>query len=823
VVPSTQTPLPSNSDLQGPLTPTSDIADEARSAHRLVKSLHLAFTPAQEAQLGQLLGVAGHLGPFQLERATKFLRTLVSSNGLSNWGNNAVATALELTETFIRALPDSTPLLDLTTTSCAALHFQHASHSFGAFLSKYNQIQRTQNFSEFTVAFRALTRHGCASGEDVLAVADRFKSLIDDPRINSTERQQNLLTYFRGLIWKGWDFVASLILLEDALDKQRNVDQTLRLSALSSTAGRADSRPFWARRPQSHVPAAVEFLAMHKVSDSELGLATLLYHRTRATQGDHAEVDATALRLFTLFEVCRYTEPASPVKLFAKVEDAILSGDNPANLIHLLTINQLRSQDNRTTQKAIEALIGAGSFKEFGERVELLRSVYKADVPAYPRNELPQPETLPLLEQQNTIFKEAMNAFAIYRQARASIGLMSTELRPSHADHPGLLVQFATEIANVSRVFCEDGAYPGSGIVISKIRPENVFELDPKRPSDPYHRYLQTKGWSQEGINDFLASKILLTDELMVISMPSCTRYAFRGEPLSAVFFRQSPSNTSGSQCLLVPTSLIDAKLHGCTFDFWDRPISSPGLPDLSKRGFYPEAFELEARDRSLPFFDIGSPTNIGGFSNARPKLPQSSEVPTVTLNNLFGLGDRDPWGNRKKSSLMNDREAFDKHLQLHKDIAPLVAGYSRTFAIFADRYCAFKRGDTPDNSRLDVGIISDEPPLPAGTVMLAEAYRYHCHLRAASASRAHFPTIRFFQRDRLHLGALSHFELDTYTMQLTVADGAIQLPTLDKTRLHEVDDSVVRSLCVSPGALNAWQLYVRPHLGGVVPFVCFD
>jgi hypothetical protein len=804
-----------------PRSPDNDIPPSL--TQHILTALHTPFSAHDEQRLCELLKASNHLGSFQLVRFRDFFRELLASNRLSNWGGRAVTNALSLGETFVAALPDSSPSLDLTTTHCAAVHFQHDPRAFGTFLSKYNQIQRAEPFTRFAVAFRSLIRHGAAAGEDILTVTDHFRNLIEDPRIQTSEREHNLLSYFRGLIWRDWDFVGSLVLLEDTLEHQKNVDQALRLCALSATAGRADSRPFWQRRSQTHVPAAVDFLAREKASDRELALATLLYHRAENAQEENVGIDAWALRLFTLLEVCRFTAPRGPEKIFSKVEDAILSGTDPSGLINLLTVNQLRSQDHRTSQKAIEGLIGAGTLKEFQLKLELLRSVYNADVPPYPMERAKDFEPSPLLERQNEIFKEAMNAFSIFRQARYAIDRMAPELRPSQGEHPGLLLRFAAEIGDVSRVYCEEGGYPGNGIVLSKIRATNVFEVDTKRGSDPYHHYLRTKGWTQAGIDDFLASRIMLTDELIVVSAPQSPRYTFRGDALSAVFFREGPGNTSGSQCFLVPTSIIDAKLQGCTFDFWDTPIASRGLHDLSKRGFYPEAFELEARQQQLPFFDIGSPTNIGGFSNSRPTLPKDSELANTMLNAFFGLQDKDPWGNPKKAHLIKHRDLFDQHLQLHAEIAPLVSGYSSIFAVFSDRYCAFKRGDTPDNSQLDVGLISELTPLPAGMVMLEEAYRHHCYLRAESAPKELFPTIRFFQRDKLHLGPVSNFELDTSTMQLTVADGPVQLPILEKQKLTEVDDTVVRALCVSAEALHAWQLYVRPHLGGLVPYLCFD
>jgi hypothetical protein len=778
------------------------------------------FSRSEHKCLSEYLARAIRLG--KLSHYQEFVAGLLSENRLSNWNKEGTSTALSLSSVFLAALPDLPESTEIKLLQNVAVEYQRNHKSFAQFIVSYSQLIKREGFSgDKQRSFRMLLNLGIGKLEDPLTFVTEFDRLLECPGIQSSSNHRDLISFFRGLILNDWDFINSIRMLADVMQSQKNPVYVLNLVALSSHAGNVQTRSISSSDRPAFIPPALDYLVLGETNVKELSIASRLYDHARQHSYDP---QSASMKLFAMFEISKFTNIRSSEIFYSKLEKSLLANKDPSQLFSILMTDLLRSTDSFTTRRAIENLISSRDLQSFQLELEKLRSIYNADVPDFTvQKSTDRSHGQNFLHEQTLIFKQAMNAFADFQQARCLISLIAPEIIPAPGDSPGLLAKFGLEVGDVDRFSCKDGDYPGSGIIIKNIKTENIFDLELNTHAGVFQRYLEVKGWSNDGIQDFLASRILIAAEMIIISVSKSPKYTYCGIELSAVFFGDGPGNVGRSQCFLVPTEIIETKLSGCCYSYWDSPDINLSADDLSTRDFSPEAFVISAKEAGLPVFDVGSPTNIGGFSNAGIKMPTNSAQLRSMINNMYGIRDLDPWGNLKKNHLFDKPEQFANHKNVHQPLSRIVSGFADVLNIFSDRYSAFKRGDTPDNSLKDAGYLNSNRDIAAGMLMVEDAYQHHCYLHQAKAKPQYFPKIRFYQKGSLQSGAVRGFELDSFDMKLTLSDQTIQLPTMMDRKSLEVNDDLISIFTTSADVVEAWQLYVRPHLTGLIPFRCFD
>lgn len=776
-----------------------------------------ATSPARRASVekafSEQTAKAELLEPWQKEIFKEFLENYLRASDSRKIKFSESVT--EPLETLLRALPHYHSKVESGVLADAYSYYQGSAKQFSAFIDHHCKLSRDPNFTNLQIGLRVIVRVGIHSDEAPLQIIKAFSEILGSPGFGSLTDKNQFTEFLRGLALNNWSIVSSLITLHDALEVQSNKDLAMQLCALSTLEGYTPRRETFG---EALKPSVVDYLSLSSVPDSYLNLALTLYERADL---DPLQKNISASKLCLLLEVCAYNPNTNTENVIRKISNEIFHGRSIDDLADVMLRNIDKSADNTSTRRLIEKIIRQQDFEEIAKNIQLLRDLHNADVPY----DIPlQKGQQNYFKKQVCIFEQALECFDTFRRVRSFIDVIRAELRNFPDGHPGVMASFAHEMADVLKVHCSTGGYPGKGIDLSNLREENLFTADLDRPDDPLHRYLDEFECNLQTLRDFIGTRFVITDECIIIMGPSGARYKIGSEELCATFFADGPNNSGSNQCFLYPNKIISQMLSGTTHDFLDTAESCSGLEDLADKGMYPENLVIEARNQDRLFFDIGAATNIGGLSNSTGVFPLADHGFSWVLDSKLGLQDLDPWGNLKKMSLLRFPQLFEEHVSYHETLIGIIQKLGQSFKILENRYAAWKKGLTPDNSEKESGWISSIPAEHRHLRMLEFAYRWHIHLQSPEMANSGIENARleFLTLGKLHEGPMSQFYLDIKAMKLVLPDGEIQLPRISQQSQPDDVDALVEELCFSKKASDSWNTHVRPYLAQLMPTISF-
>jgi hypothetical protein len=383
---------------------------------------------------------------------------------------------------------------------------------------------------------------------------------------------------------------------------------------------------------------------------------------------------------------------------------------------------------------------------------------------------------------------------------------------------PPMLVRFGLDSAErVSILNSRDNSkFPGKGLLISGIKTERVFPIDPhwqKRGKDsPHWRWLEGQGlfaksyFHRFNMGDMSECSFLKMRGLKCVIPPSSEAYTIDKTHYSYLVYNNhfAPLTTTA---IGVPSVVIWELLGNSQINALDYRGYEPTRDDLSNVDFSFRALTEICKRKRLNILDLTYGSVIGGgLCNAF--LPKSKPHFTWEIDASAGQIWMDNWGHVHKSFITNS--VNDSQIDDDPRIIDARVMHSRIFEVFRplqDFAAAFdfarsfyKMGATFTNdssSRVNEGDPEQEDlqsrdgdneiqpaprlaPHPYRFRMLEEAYRWHLGGRENGWSYEQFPELHFawvLDPSSLPAPALRKFKLDLATMVLTTKDGEYQLP----------------------------------------------
>ena len=724
----------------------------------------------------------------------------------------------ELAEAFLQLAPDFVSDADLSVLPQIAYSCLGRVADFSKFLQSYGEVVRSEYYPYIKVAFRVATKYCLQNGESPLRVSEAFKDLLSLGVLSSEQDLQKFNSFVRGLLSNEWNVSPSILFLGDCLLRQTQRGAALALCAEVSTATKPTTSKHWERYFQNLVPTVLEFMMLGSMSNDEITCARQLVDRCQKSNFDTSEA---VNKLFAVYEACRLTGKSSTTAaVVKKVQHELSANRDPIPVLNQLGRGVALSFDNLSMRRLIERMIDSTELDAFRRELTILRESHRADVvtECFSQTDL----ALSNHGRQVEVFKQSLQTFSRLREIRSFLSSINGELRKLPDGHPSLLSRFAYETAEVSNLACHREKGGQDGLLISQFHAHKLFDLDPSGENGALKRYTSVPGWSPTVICDFLNSRIVVTDSCVVLSSNGDARFSHNGVALSAVYIFGEQDNPSALQCYLVPTAIIDQKIEGCSYDFFELPGRVRELNCLERSGFYPEALAAAAESLNLPHYDVGAATCIGGLSNSI--IDSSSELPIFGSALVDPWAPKDAWGNILKSAVLDKAEPFSQHYKLHQELREILAAYNNVMLVLENRYSTWKKGNTPDISADERSWVDVLPGVNSGYKMLAEAFRWHLCLSGSDAPASSYPKLVFTQVGKASLGAVDNFSIDTRTMTLDLNGAEIQLLAADFMSGigGRSEEQNLEQFCINSKAGEIWQLDVRPSLAGLMPVLKF-
>ncbi len=788
---------------------------------RMQQAFSNAATDSVRVEFYRQTARVASLDPQRQKLYTDFLQDYFRISLNSARPTHLATTALLSFERLIDALPHyysearhseriaAPPLADV------CLHYYDDAESFSKFIDQHLAISRTETYKDYSTAFRVLIRTGLHSHQSAVQIAKSFQELISSDSLQKLDQKSQLEEFLRGLVLNGWPIASSLMSIKDILDRNSNKDKAMELCAKSSLLGSpGDLGPL----PECYSfirPAAVEFLSVDNVSSELLDLGLQLYGKIPQNP---EQKNVSARKMFTLLEIISFNTKVEPASVLKKLRLAIAKGSNIDGFLDIMLRNTERSTENLQIRQLIEKLIRAENYDNVAATLEVLRNIHNADVPdsgAF------RQRSKTYFEQQVEIFNQALECFDTFRRIRLFLSQIKSELRDFPDGHPGIFASFAAEMSEVSRIKC----LSGNALKMSNLRSDHLFFEDPNEPDSPLHRYTDELGCNEHDLREFILSSLIITDKNLITFGQDDDQYYLGNEQLCSIAFADTPENTGGNQCFLYPKEIIDQLLTGTSYDFLETPDERKNLKDLDESSLDPESLAARAYEFNRLFFDIGAATNIGGLSNSAGVFNLPASQLKWNLESVLGLQDLDPWGNPKKMSLLKLPKQFERHANYHQNLIGIIEQLGSTFMILENRYAAWKKGRTPDNSEKEGGWINQLSAENQHLRMLHFAYRWHIHLQSPDRDKLGINNARmyFTELSSPENGPVSDFWIDIDKMQLVLHGETIQLPTIHELDEHSDVDALAYKLCISEPVQSAWHNHVSPFWQQLMPTIDFN
>ena len=684
-------------------------------------------------------------------------------------------------------------------------------------LDKYGVILSADNWESLIVPFRAALKVGSANNENLINVLDAFSQVAQRPMLLTDRNLPHTLEFIRGLVFHGWDVGASLMMLDDAANKQHDLNSTLRRCATATALMPTEKRQWWDRRDLAVSPL-LELLSIDTLDDrlAQLGEDLIKYCSDR-------KIPAFSImsQYCALCEVCRcLSDPSIPDVVERGVQHSIMRCDNPETVLRHLFIGISRRVDNVGVGRLVEKLSETRSPNEIRDLINQIRTTYNGDV----LNEVTCVSTAnaSLAEKQRQIFSQSVaDLRGLIDNSRCNL-IYKGDLVDFPNGGLSLLARFGCEVGEAEKIFYAVDGVQTPGIKISSLKPEFLFSLDVEE-QDWFNRYRSSRGWAKANIDHFLGAEIVFLPNIFAISVPAVKQFSFDNVPLSIVYFSPGRENVSGVSAVLVATEVLDQALSRSSYSVLDMPEHSRGLVNAAEIDLTPHGLAALAAHAGLPFFNVGAGTVVGGHSNAAD-LDLNETLEFARDYQKFGDQNRDGWGYVKKVALLENRDIFTPLATLHDSLHDIVHGFNAVSRIVSNRLAAWKRGITTTNRTYDVVDWMDQLPADKiGARMLFDAFKWHAELKGLGASREAFPKLCFWSLKDLKSGPLTDFYVDTFDNTFHFDGEVWPLPYSDDVGDPEASSEFAQKFCFSPSTMKLWTVEIQPRLAGLMPGFVFE